>query len=195
VTTTFLARALTADVPEGTDHILDAALGLAAASGLRNLTMDDVARKAGVGRMTVYRRFGTREALIDALTAREIQRCLAELEAASPLDAPIEDQLAAGFAVAVRLSREHPMLARLARTEPDTVLEAFGADGGALMSVCRAALVHRLRRAGAEFAAPLEEVAELLVRVAVSFVLLPDSALDLDDPDLGRRLLAPLVRR
>ena len=42
-------------------------VALAAASGLRNLTMDDVARRAQVGRMTVYRRFGARSALIDAL--------------------------------------------------------------------------------------------------------------------------------
>jgi AcrR family transcriptional regulator len=193
MTATIITRALRADVPEGADHILDAALALAAASGLRNLTMDDVARKAGVGRMTVYRRFGTREALIDALSAREVRRCLDELEDASPLDAPIEDQIAAGFAVALRLSREHPMLARLARIEPDTVLQAFTADGGALMDLCRAVIVDRLQRAGAQLAVPLEEAAELVARVMVSFVLLPDSALDLDDPDLGRRLLAPLL--
>ena len=35
---------------------------LAAASGIRNLTMDDVADRAGVGRMTVYRRFGDKRA-------------------------------------------------------------------------------------------------------------------------------------
>jgi AcrR family transcriptional regulator len=191
VTARLLARALTADVPDGTGHILDAALAVAAASGLRNLTMDDVARRAGVGRMTVYRRFGTRDALIDALTARELRRCLAELDAASEPDAPMEEQVAAGFAVAVRLTREHPMLSRLARTEPDTVLQAL--SDGALLRICTAFLVARLERSGTALSAPVEEVAELLVRVAVSFVLLPESALDLDDPDLGRRLLGPLV--
>jgi len=43
-----LERALTSEVPADSDHILDAALALAAASGLRHLTMDDIARRAGV---------------------------------------------------------------------------------------------------------------------------------------------------
>jgi len=38
-----LERALTSEVPADSDHILDAALALAAASGLRHLTMDDIA--------------------------------------------------------------------------------------------------------------------------------------------------------
>ncbi len=46
MTAAALARALTAEIPEDSDHILDAALDLAAASGLRHLTMEDVARRA-----------------------------------------------------------------------------------------------------------------------------------------------------
>src|SRR5918992_3714381 len=75
------------------ERILDAALDLAAAFGLRNLTMDDVARRAKVGRMTVYRRFGSKQALVDALSVRESRRCLAALDAAAPVDAPAEEQV------------------------------------------------------------------------------------------------------
>lgn len=175
-----LARALTADVPADSDHILDAALALAAASGLRHLTMEDVARRAGVGRMTVYRRFGTRGALVDALAGREARRCLAELEAASAPDAPLEDQVAAGFATALRITREHPLLARLARVEPEAVLTAF-ADAD-LMGLCTGYLSERLRRAGLH---DTEEKAELLVRVAVSFILLPDTAVRDPRPLVG----------
>src|SRR5437764_209623 len=57
-------------------RVLDAALELVAGSGFRHLTMDDVARRARVGRMTVYRRFGTRQALIEALAVRECRHCL-----------------------------------------------------------------------------------------------------------------------
>lgn len=168
-----LERALVTEVPEDSDHILDAALALAAASGLKHLTMDDVARRAGVGRMTVYRRFGTRDALVDALAGREARRCLAEMEAASPVDAPLEEQVVAGFTTAIRLSREHPLLARLARVEPDTVLTAFST--GPLFGMCVRHLADRLRRMGAD-PAP----AELLVRLALSFVLLPETQLDVD---------------
>ncbi|MEJ7893475.1 MAG: TetR/AcrR family transcriptional regulator [Solirubrobacteraceae bacterium] len=179
-----LARALTAEVPEDSDHILDAALTLAAASGLRHLTMEDVARGAGVGRMTVYRRFGTRAALIDALAGREARRCLAELDAASPPDAPLEAQVVAGFTTALRITREHPLLARLARVEPESVLAAF--TDGDLMGLCTSYLGDRLRRSGLQ---DTDAVAELLVRVAVSFILLPDT--EVRDPTLLLGLLQP----
>src|ERR1700740_920182 len=71
------------------ERIRDAALALGAASGLRNLTMDDVAARAGVGRMTVYRRFGGRAELIDALSVRECRRCLAIIRAALDADASV----------------------------------------------------------------------------------------------------------
>ena len=145
--------------------------------------------------MTVYRRFGGRDALVDALIAREFQSCVAELDAASPVDAPITDQVAAGLRTALRLSRSHPLLSRLARTEPDVVLAAF--EDGALLQACTTYLAGRLHAAQAAGVftpnAPVEELAELLVRVSASFVLLPRSGMDLDDPDLGRRLLGPLV--
>lgn len=178
-----LTRALGTPVPADSDHILDAALALAAASGIKNLTMDDVARRAGVGRMTVYRRFGTRDALTDALAGREARRCLAELDAASPVDAPLEEQVVAGFTTAIRLSQEHPLLARLARVEPDTVLETF--TTGPLFALCVDYLADRLRRMHAD-PAP----AELLVRIALSFVLLPDTQLDVDQ---AARSLTALV--
>jgi AcrR family transcriptional regulator len=178
-----LERALSADIPADSDHILDAALELAAASGLRHLTMDDVARGAGVGRMTVYRRFKTRDALLDALAGREARRCLAELDAASPVDAPLEEQVVAGFTTALRLTREHPLLARLARVEPDAVLQAF--TGSALLPLCTAFLADRLQRSGVDAD---EQLAELFVRVAISFILLPDT--QIADP----ALLLPLLQ-
>ncbi len=186
-----LERALVAEVPADADHILDAALELAAASGIRHLTMEDVARKAGVGRMTVYRRFGTRDALIDALAGREARRCLNELDAAAPMGAPLEGVIVDGFNAAMRLIREHPLLARLARVEPESVRNAFTEHDSALLSMCVAFIAARLREAGV---ADPEERAELFARLAVSFVLLPDTALPVDDPDLPRRLFLPLLR-
>lgn len=185
---------------EVSDRILDAALDLAAASGVQNLTMEAVARRAHVGRMTVYRRFGDKPALVAALGAREGRRCLAELDAAARVDAPVAEQVAAGFATSLRLARQHPLLSRLARQEPDTVLSAFTEDGGALFALARDYLARRLResqRAGVLGPLDVDEAAELLVRLAISFVLIPESALPLDDEDavsrLARKLLAPIL--
>jgi TetR/AcrR family transcriptional regulator, repressor for uid operon len=200
-----LARALDTAVEPPDDaiseRVLDAALALAAASGIRNLTMDDVARRAGVGRMTVYRRFGDKTRLVEALAIREGRRCLAELDAAARPEEPIADQVAEGFVTSVRLAREHPLLNRLARIEPESVLRALTADGGAMFALARAFLAERLRaaqKAGTlDRKVAVDEAAELLVRLSFSFALIEDSVLPLEDPDrardVARRLIAPIL--
>jgi TetR/AcrR family transcriptional repressor of uid operon len=184
------------------ERILDAALSLAAASGVRNLTMDDVARRAGVGRMTVYRRFGEKAHLVDALAVREARRVLDELDRAAPPDAPIEEQVVEGFVTSLRLSREHPLLSRLARFEAAGLLATISADGQALFAAGRAFAAGRLRAAqdaGVLGEVPVDEVAELLVRLAASFVLIPETVLPVDDEErlreLARAVVAPILAR
>lgn len=178
------------------ERVLDATISLAVASGVRNLTMDDVARKAGVGRMTVYRRFGDKESLIEAMAVREARRFLADLNEAVRPDVPPVEQVADGFVAGLRLIRSNPLVGRLTRTEPESVLEALNADGGALIALGREFLVGHARAAG--IAGPdAEEAAEVLVRMGVSFALLPDTVFPLHDEErlreLARRLFAPLV--
>jgi AcrR family transcriptional regulator len=181
------------------ERILDAAVALAAASGVR-LTMDDVARRAGVGRMTVYRRFGEKRRLVEAMAVRESRRCLAELDAAAPPDAPISDQVVEGFLTSLRIAREHPLLNRLARFEPESVLAVFNANGGAIFRAAREFVAARLRasqKAGVLGPIAVDEAAEVLVRVGLSFVLIQESALPLEDDararELAGRLLAPML--
>lgn len=195
-----LQRAL-ADAPAGEDdtstRILDATLDLVAASGARHLTMDDVARKARVGRMTVYRRFRDRQGLVDALNARELRRCLAELDAAADAAQPIADQVAAGFVTSIRLATEHPLLARLARAEPDAVLSSLNAGVFAAAVEFVAGRLRQSQDAGVLGDVDVDASAELLVRLALSFVLVPASKLPLDDPErlrtIARDRLAPLL--
>ena len=197
-----LARALDPEVEPPSDvlseRVLDAALALGAESGVRRLTMDDVARRAGVGRMTVYRRFGDKERLVEALGVREMRRCLAALDAAIAPDAPIEEQIAEGFVTSLRLAREHPLLNRLARLDPETVMRALVEDG--IFAAARAFLAARLREsqaAGVVGPIDVDATSEVLVRLAFSFVLIQESVLPLDDEeqvrDVARRLIAPVV--
>ncbi|WP_305092076.1 TetR/AcrR family transcriptional regulator [Prescottella sp. R16] len=71
-----------AEIPERCDAarnrklLLDAAAALVAERGVDAVTMDDVADRAGVGKGTVFRRFGSRSGLMNALldhTERELQ--------------------------------------------------------------------------------------------------------------------------
>ncbi len=97
--------------------------------------------------MTVYRRFGDRQSLIDALAAREARRCLAELDRAVDPDLPAAEGIARGFVASLRLIRSHPLLDRLARHEPEAALIALNADGGAILVMGREFVAARIRDA------------------------------------------------
>ena len=55
--------------PRADRAILAAALGLMAERGLHDLSMDDVARRAGVGKAAIYRRYRSKDELIAAAIA------------------------------------------------------------------------------------------------------------------------------
>ncbi len=203
-TARLVALALDPDVATAEDpmsrRILDAALALAAASGLRNLTMDEVAARAGVGRMTVYRRFGSRTALLDALAVRECRRCLETISSALDPRASATERSAAMFTATLRVIREHPMLARLASVEPEALLRELTRDDSAVFRLVREFLVGVIvegQRAGELGSGDPSLLAELALRLGASFVLMPDSVLPLDDEAATQAavqaILAPLV--
>lgn len=180
------------------DRILDAALALAAASGLRNLTMDDVAAKAGVGRMTVYRRFGGRAGLLEALGIRECRASLQRMAAAVDLSEPVDVRLARLFAVTIEIIRSHPLLARLARVEPESFLAVVTRDGSAVLKLVMAFLVALTREnqaAGALVEIEPEILVELGVRLGVSLVLMPDTAIAVDGEQGTFEVAQDLIRR
>jgi AcrR family transcriptional regulator len=65
---------LRADARENRDRILEAARALFSERGL-DASMREVARDAGVGPATLYRRFPTKQALIDDVFADELRAC------------------------------------------------------------------------------------------------------------------------
>jgi TetR/AcrR family transcriptional regulator, mexCD-oprJ operon repressor len=80
-----------ADAERNIAAILDA--GLACFSRNAEASLIDVARAAGVGRVTLYRHFPTREALVDAVLAHAISRANTALEAVAVDDGPTPEAL------------------------------------------------------------------------------------------------------
>jgi AcrR family transcriptional regulator len=62
-----------ADAQRNLDLVLGAAQEAFAAGGI-DVSIDEVARRAGVGHGTVFRRFPTKEALLDAVLGKELDR-------------------------------------------------------------------------------------------------------------------------
>ncbi|MGW0906050.1 TetR/AcrR family transcriptional regulator [Streptomyces sp. NPDC002853] len=197
-----MERALDAAPPPDalTEQILDAAREQFMTFGLRRSTVDDVAKRAKVSRVTVYRRIGNKEALVSACLLREYRRFVGEVdEAVAPLPT-MEDRIVEGFVVVLRHIREHPLIGGLMRLEPETMLPFLTLESGPAFLAMRGYLTDRLRRAqraeGKEEGDPTP-VAELMVRITVSFLLNPVScfALEEDDHvrDFARRYLVPLL--
>lgn len=82
--------------------VLDTAAQLVAEQGLCSLTMDELARRAGVGKGTIFRRFGSRAGLMHALLDHSEQQLQAAyLTGPPPLGpgaAPVERLVAFGRA-------------------------------------------------------------------------------------------------
>ncbi|HEX2312407.1 MAG TPA: helix-turn-helix domain-containing protein [Thermomonospora sp.] len=108
-----------ADAARNRARILEAAARLFAEKGAPNVTMDDIARAAGVGRGTLYRRYPDRAAIAVALLD-EHERALQErlLRGEPPLGpgAPPAERLAAFYAAMVGLLEDHAHLVLGAET-------------------------------------------------------------------------------
>lgn len=199
--TAVLADALAAgDSPDPTtERILDAARDQFATFGLRRSTVEDVARRARVGRVTVYRRFDTKNTLVEAVLVRECRRFLAAFDAeVAPLPT-MEERIVAGFVVALRDART-ALIGRLIQLEPETALPFLTTRGGPILGVIRDYLAASFGRAPDATAVDADEgaqVAEIFVRLTVSFLLTPQSIVPVDDEaqarEFARRFLAPMV--
>lgn len=104
-------RPMRRDAAENRARLLDAAAEVFAENGLQG-TVEDVARVAGVGMGTLYRRFPTKEALVDALVSEILDDVLADARRAreSPDGQGLRDFL---VAVGERQAHRHGSLPRI----------------------------------------------------------------------------------
>src|SRR5262249_28310919 len=82
------------------ERVLDAAAGLVGEDAFHTATMDDLARRAGVARATVFSRFGSKLGVLEALSLRcangPEMRALREAQAVEDPLAAVEALLVAG---------------------------------------------------------------------------------------------------
>jgi AcrR family transcriptional regulator len=183
------------------EGILDAARAEFLSYGLRRTNVDVVARRAGVSRATLYRRFDGKDALVQAVLIRECRRFFGSIAAAVGDLPTVRERLVEGFVVGVRYAREDPLLTRLMASDPEALLPYLTVNGGLVVGVARDFLVQQGEHFGGELA-PVDGrepagVAELFVRLAISFTLTPDSCIPLGDDDavraFARSYLTPLM--
>jgi TetR/AcrR family transcriptional regulator, repressor for uid operon len=158
--------------PEVTAKVVDGALRAIARFGLTKLTVDDVAREAGISRATLYRYFPGRGAVLSAVVHSETVRLQRGLDEALAEVTTLSEALAAVAGFGARAFVRHEALQHLLATEPGTVLPHLcftGADS--LLRVAADRIAPHLCR----FMCPLEarRTGEWLARIVLSYGLAP----------------------
>jgi len=160
--------------PEVTAKVVEGALRAIARFGLTKLTVDDVAREAGISRATLYRYFPGRGAVLAAVVQAESERLQRGLDEALGETTTLAEALAALAGFGARAFADHAALQHLLATEPGTVLPHLcftGADS--LLGVAADRIAPHLCR----FMGPLEarRTGEWLARIVLSYGLAPPS--------------------
>lgn len=176
--------------------IADAALRQFELFGLSRATIEDVARRARVGRVTVYRHFPGKDTLIQAVALRELRKFLSDLdEAVAPLE-DAEARIEEGFVFTLHAAREHRLLQRLIESEPETALPWLTVKGAPIVAAATEFMAGNLARdfdddrGGPE----LLHTAEIVVRLLLSFVLTPRVNIDLEDDEAAREFARLYLR-
>lgn len=181
------------------EQLLDAAAAQFESVGIARSTMNDITRRAGLARMTLYRRFANKQELVEATLLRETAWFLADLQREIDAHDTVADKLTEGFAFTVETLRDHDLLNRLLETEPESTVPHFTVQATPLITAAAHFLAGEVHRNAPDSRSydELLVVAELTVRLVVSFVLTPSTTIDLDDPQVSRAFarnhLGPLL--
>ena len=170
-------------------RILAAAVDQAADVGLARLSVEDVARRAGVGRATIYRHFpGGREQLTAEAVTWEVARyfivLVGELEGIDDLATRLEQGIIRGRA----LMADHAVLQKVVDTEPERLLPHLSQSAPLVQATVRDHLRPYLDDADLVPGTDLDDAADFLARNVLS-LLMAAGSWDLTDPAQVRRLV------
>ncbi|GGS15423.1 TetR family transcriptional regulator [Actinokineospora fastidiosa] len=124
--------------------LLDAAKDCVLAQGVRRTTLTDVARRARVSRMTLYRRYPDVRSLLAALMTREFGDLLTRA-AASVIEGPTaRDRLVRGAVAGVRAITADPLMRTVLDRDGALVLPYIVERLGSTQKIAEAYLVSQL---------------------------------------------------
>jgi AcrR family transcriptional regulator len=159
------------------EAILDAAVVEFEQHGFRRVALDDVARRAGVSRTTIYRRFANKDELVAAVTERENVRLFADIAAELKQAGPQSNYYVEAFTLSILKFRRHRVLDRMITDEPGLVIELAGRHYGAALERMAEALRVIFPAGFAERIGEqaVTELADTILRYAAMALLMPSA--------------------
>lgn len=169
------------------DPVLDAVRDCVLAVGVRRTTLTDVARRAGVSRMTLYRRWPDVRTLVGDLMTREWVSVATEAMPERHQDTPTRAYMVEGLVSGVRAFRAHPLFVKILDVDPELllpyVLDRRGASQDALLQLIAGGLEQGHADGSVRVDHPVRQARSVLL-VVQSFTLSLRTMTDEDDPDL-----------
>lgn len=132
------------------EALLDAVQACVLAVGVRRTTMTDVARRAGVSRMTLYRRYADVTSLMQALMTREFTQILDEVERAGASLSSARERVVASAVEGVDRLTRHPLFLRIVDVDPELMLPYITTRRGAFQRAVVEAMEARLHEGVAD---------------------------------------------
>jgi AcrR family transcriptional regulator len=182
-------------------RLLDAAYEQFCRTGIQRSSMEDVARRANLSRITVYRRFATKDALIEQVIFREFRRYFERFLTDIQTAETAADRVVLGFVSSLRTIRGNPMIGGLIDAEPGLIAGSMIGDDGRMVAAVRQFVAGQLRRE--QHAGNVSEelnidlVAEMMVRISASFLTIRSDVVDLEDDDqlasIAWQFLVPML--
>lgn len=179
------------------DAVLDATRDCVLAYGVRRTTLTDVAKRAGVSRMSIYRRWPDVRSLVADLMSREWHAVLVAAAAAGlRRRGGRRTRGVAEIVAVVRGLREHPLLRKIQEVDPEILLPYMLDRRGASQEEMLEFVVQALRtgqREGSIRAGDPERMGRAILLAAQPFALSAALATDkYDATELDAELTALL---
>jgi AcrR family transcriptional regulator len=176
------------------DAYLDAARDCILDVGWRRTTLTEVARRAGVSRMTIYRTWADMPQLLSDLMTREWGGVVADALAEEDPDTPTVERLVGDIVGTVQRLRENELFLRIVDLDPELILPYLfsrrGRSQDAILELTVAAL-REAQAAGEARAGDPQLMARAMLLAAHGFVLsahtMVGDEVSLDDLDAELR--------
>lgn len=183
-------------------RLLDAAYEQFCRMGIQRSSMEDVARRADLSRVTVYRRFATKDALVEQVILREFRRYFDQFLVDIRHAQTAADRVVVGFVSSLRAFRENPLIGGLMAAEPTLLAGSMIADDGRMLGAVSQFVAGQLRREQEAGKVPEDLdtnlVADVMVRISASFLTARSQVVDVDDTDqltmVAKQFLVPMLR-